>query len=90
MGKRQLRCWWKVSAGKGGHEPSLLVSRRYSRRVLRVAGRLLMLGSVLVVGILLTAGVIYLALFVLSLFFPNGIGPDDDFALAFASNPPTY
>jgi hypothetical protein len=54
--------------------------------VVRVAGRLLMLGSVLVVGILLTAGLIYLALLILSLFFPNGIGPDDDFALTWTKH----
>jgi hypothetical protein len=46
--------------------------------VLRVAGRLLMVGSVLVVGILLTAGLVAIVVVVLSwLLFPDGIGPDD-------------
>jgi hypothetical protein len=50
--------------------------------VLRVAGRLLLIGLVLIVGVLLTLGAIGIVLFLLAglfqLLFPGGIGPDDD------------
>jgi hypothetical protein len=48
-----------------------------------------MLASVLVVGLLVTAGfVVVVLLIVLRLFFPDGIGPDDDFIGSFAAWPP--
>jgi hypothetical protein len=58
--------------------------------VLRVAGRLLLIGLVLVVGLLLTAGAVGILRFLLAglskLLLPGGIGPGDDTLGLFSVN----
>ena len=49
--------------------------------MLRVAGRLLLIGFVIVVGVLLTVGTVGVLLLLVAglsrLLFPGGLGPDD-------------
>ena len=61
--------------------------------MLRIAGRLLIIGLTLSVGVLLTGGMVgVLVLFLAALsrlLFPNGIGPEDDILGLFSSTPPS-